>query len=293
MPSLDFETIDVVQFHSLTPGPHLLVTGAIHGNEICGTAGIIDIIERFHTGALRLKRGTLTFVPVCNPQAFAKGVRGIDANLNRVIAPHKKPKNYEEKLACRLLPLIDAADYMLDLHSYSCQGTAYVFQDYADKKTAAFADALGLPHIITGWPKMFAHADAKGLNGGDTVSYAHTKGVTGVVVECGNHEDPQSPVIAVRMIENAMAYLDMASPLRLKRSRGKKRVIHGRKVFKRPPDCQFIAPWKDFDRVAKGDIIALCADGTTIKADKDSTILLPNASAKVGIEWFYLGEEKP
>ncbi|HEY0212634.1 MAG TPA: L,D-transpeptidase family protein, partial [Paenirhodobacter sp.] len=34
------ETMEIVTFHSLTPGPRVIITGAVHGNEICGPRAI-------------------------------------------------------------------------------------------------------------------------------------------------------------------------------------------------------------------------------------------------------------
>ena len=57
------------QFAGLQPGPRLLVTGAVHGNEIHGTKAMTEIARQIDAGELTLLRGTLTFVPIVNPLA--------------------------------------------------------------------------------------------------------------------------------------------------------------------------------------------------------------------------------
>ncbi|OYU73378.1 MAG: succinylglutamate desuccinylase, partial [Burkholderiales bacterium PBB5] len=59
-----------VHFAGMAPGPRLIVTGAVHGNEVCGTIGIRRVIAEIESGALVIARGSVAFVPVCNPQAY-------------------------------------------------------------------------------------------------------------------------------------------------------------------------------------------------------------------------------
>ena len=74
-------------FHGLAPGPRLLVLGAVHGNEVCGTRAITQLLEDIDKGALTIARGTVTYVPVTNPLAYQLKQRVGDRNLNRNMAP--------------------------------------------------------------------------------------------------------------------------------------------------------------------------------------------------------------
>ncbi len=58
------------QYRGFMPGPRLIVTGAVHGNETCGTRAIERVIDELARGELRIVRGQVTFVPVCNPLAY-------------------------------------------------------------------------------------------------------------------------------------------------------------------------------------------------------------------------------
>ena len=92
--------IDVFKFeHEQNIGPNLLVFGAVHGWETCGTEAIQHWIKRFESGDVALQKGSITFVPVCNPHAQEQGVRATDADLNRSYVK-KDPATtdkYEEK----------------------------------------------------------------------------------------------------------------------------------------------------------------------------------------------------
>ena len=48
-------------------GPRLIVTGAVHGNETAGTQGIRRVLDAIDHGDIEIIRGSVTFVPVCNP----------------------------------------------------------------------------------------------------------------------------------------------------------------------------------------------------------------------------------
>ena len=51
-------------YHGLAPGQRLLVLGAVHGNEICGTQAILQLMKELEDGRLTIERGSVTFVPV-------------------------------------------------------------------------------------------------------------------------------------------------------------------------------------------------------------------------------------
>jgi hypothetical protein len=73
-------------------GTRLIVLGAVHGNETCGTHAIERVARELDSGALRLQAGRLTLVPVTNALAYAAGRRAGDRNLNRKLAPTETPR---------------------------------------------------------------------------------------------------------------------------------------------------------------------------------------------------------
>ena len=72
------------QFAGLQPGPRLLVTGAVHGNEVHGTKAMAELIRQLDARELTLRRGTLTLVPVVNALAHQLDRREGDRNLTDV-----------------------------------------------------------------------------------------------------------------------------------------------------------------------------------------------------------------
>jgi uncharacterized membrane protein YphA (DoxX/SURF4 family) len=98
-----------VAYAAVAPGPRLIVLGAVHGNETCGTKGIARVIAEIDAGDLVPSAGRVTFVPVTNPLAYANQRRTGDRNLNRKLAPTDAPREFEDHVANWLCPLLARA----------------------------------------------------------------------------------------------------------------------------------------------------------------------------------------
>ena len=108
-------TLRAHQFAGLQSGPRLIVLGAVHGNETCGTRAIERVLAEIDSGSLRIERGLLTLLPVTNPLAYAKGERRGQRNLNRRLLPTDAPGEFEDRIANVLCPWLAVHDVLLDL----------------------------------------------------------------------------------------------------------------------------------------------------------------------------------
>src|SRR5258708_8717187 len=106
-----------VTYRGQEAGPRLIVTGAVHGNETCGTKAIRRVMDEIDSGSLEIKSGEVTFVPITNPLAYARGDRAGERNLNRNLGPKDHPSDFEDRIANWLCPLLARHDVLLDLHS--------------------------------------------------------------------------------------------------------------------------------------------------------------------------------
>ena len=113
-------------FQGAGPGPRLIVLGAVHGNETCGTRAIQRVLQEIGAGTLQIARGRLTLVPVTNRLAYERGQRVGDRNLNRNLTPTPDPQDNEERIANELCPLLAAHQVLLDLHSFHSPGAPFV-----------------------------------------------------------------------------------------------------------------------------------------------------------------------
>jgi predicted deacylase len=100
------------------PGPHLLITGGVHGDEFEPMAAVRTLIARLKSGAPGLIRGRVTLVPVVNEAAFQRGERTADDGLDLArTCPGRADGSVTERVAHSLSALIRSADYYVDLHT--------------------------------------------------------------------------------------------------------------------------------------------------------------------------------
>ncbi|MCA9110333.1 MAG: succinylglutamate desuccinylase/aspartoacylase family protein [Planctomycetaceae bacterium] len=101
-------------------GPHLLVTGGVHGDEFEPIAAIRRLIEMF-TGPPSLSTeltGRVTFVPIVNEAAFLRGHRCAEDGLDLARkCPGRADGSVTEQTAHALSELIRQADFYIDLHT--------------------------------------------------------------------------------------------------------------------------------------------------------------------------------
>ena len=197
---MNSSSLRVHQFAGLAPGPKLIVLGAVHGNETCGTRAIERVLGELDRGELRIERGVLTLVPVTNPLAYEQGTRMGDRNLNRRLMPTAEPREYEDRIANVLVPLLAAHEVLLDLHSFRSPGRPFVMRGPENNDgtlepfthaaaEGRFAAHLGPERIVEGWLSAYAQGAARrramGIGGDDDPSYG--VGTTEQMRRCGYH----------------------------------------------------------------------------------------------------------
>jgi len=301
------------RFSALEPGPRLVVTGAVHGNETAGTRGIGYVLDQIERGEVPIVRGTVTFVPVVNPLAYAKGLRCGDRNLNRRLLPSARPRDNEDRVANVLCPLLAEHDVLLDLHSFRGPGQPFALRgpDDNDGTLEPFARAgeesrlcahLGVRRVVDGWLPAYADGVARrralrltpdAVNedpayGIGTTEYMRAAGGYAVTLECGQHDDPAAPAVAAHAIRQALALLGIAE-WPLAPPQGPFECLTLDAVIDRHAEGdRFTKAWASFDPLARGDLIAQRADGSDVCAPADGYIVFPDPAALPGHEWFYL-----
>ncbi len=305
------------QFAGLNPGPRLIVLGAVHGNETCGTHAIERVLADIDSGVLCIERGLLTLVPVANPLAYAKGERRGERNLNRRLLPSDAPVEYEDRIANVLCPWLAAHDVLLDLHSFARPGRPFVMRGPADNAgpLEPFAHAaaegrlaahLGPSRIVEGWMAAYAQGaarrralglldDADPSYGIGTTEYMRSQGGYGVTLECGQHGDAAAPEVGYRAIRQAIALLGLADTLLAPPPAEFERLRLTEVVDRQHEADRFVRPWRSFDAVHAGEHVGERHDGTAVIARADGHIVFPDVNALPGHEWFYFAEasERP
>jgi predicted deacylase len=142
----------VTTFASGIAGPHVLVTALTHGNEICGAIAL----DRLFRAGLRPRRGklTLAFDNVAayrnfNPRIPAAS-RFVDEDFNRLWDPSVldgRRQSSELARARAVRSFVDAADFLLDIHSMQYATAPLMLTGLLDR-SVALARRVGLPELI-------------------------------------------------------------------------------------------------------------------------------------------------
>ena len=133
-----------IRYAGRAPGPRLIVLGAVHGNETCGTRAIERVMAELDGGALALRgrqRHLRAGEPTRWPMPMAR--RAGDRNLNRALQPTDAPREFEDHVANWLCPLLAAHEVLLDLHSFHGGGQPFVMVGPQRQRRAAGALCAG------------------------------------------------------------------------------------------------------------------------------------------------------
>ncbi|MET0333630.1 MAG: succinylglutamate desuccinylase/aspartoacylase family protein [Rhizobacter sp.] len=302
-------------FKALQPGKRLVVLGAVHGNETCGTRAIERILPEIDSGAIRIVRGSVTFVPVTNPLAYERRQRAGDRNLNRNLRPNSSPQDYEDRIANVLCPLLAEHEVLLDLHSFHTAGEPFAMIGPADNSGTlepfshaaaeeALALRLGPRRIVEGWLDTYAAGVAKRLQrtapserahllstdpsyGVGTTEYMRTQGGYAITLECGQHNDAKAPEVGYRAIRATLAQLGLVDEPAPPARTDLEFLRLAEVTDLHDPADRFAKAWASYDPLRAGELIGTRADGTELRAPADGFIVFPNPAALPGNEWFY------
>ncbi len=187
----------VWSFASARAGPHVFLTALTHGNEICGA----NALDRLLRAELRPAKGKLTFA-FANVAAYERfdcrdpsAARYLDEDMNRVW--DKKvldgPRMSRELQRARALrPLIDTADFLLDIHSMTTDAPPLMLTGMPAKHLA-FARLMGFPALLV---RDEGHSAGPRLR------------------EYGRFSDPMAPPIAL-LIESGQHWLKHSAEVAL------------------------------------------------------------------------------
>jgi predicted deacylase len=313
--SITLPPFKAIRYAGPAQGSGLIVLGAVHGNETCGTRAIERVMAELDRGALALAAGSVTFVPVSNALAYAHGRRIGDRNLNRALQPTNAPREFEDHVANWLCPLLAAHEVLLDLHSFHGGGQPFVMVGPRDNtgplepfaqaaREEALARCLGVGRAVDGWLDTYAAgvaqrrrvAEAEGRTdalemdpryGVGTTEYMRSVGGCALTLECGWHDDPASIEVAYRAIRNSLAQLGLSGEPRPPAQQLETLSLVG-VVDKQDAADAFVRDWHSFDALRQDEPIGRRANGELITAPHDGWIVFPFAAAQPRQEWFYL-----
>ncbi|HSA88827.1 MAG TPA: M14 family metallopeptidase [Burkholderiales bacterium] len=269
------------------PGPSVMVQALTHGNEFSGAIALDYLFRE----AVRPSRGKL-ILAFANVAAFERfdfadpdRSRCIDEDYNRVWddAVLLGPRDSAElRRARELRPFVDAADYLLDLHTMSEPCRPIMVCGMLDKG-AEFARRVGVPAdllIDTGHPAGLRMRDRGGF--GDPASPKNA-----LLIEAGQHWEKSSVDVAVdtllRFLQATGAVDESFVKPRLRLALpAKQRVIRVTEpVTALSGGFRFAQPWKGLEVLPRaGTVVAM--DGERIwRTPYDECVLVMPSTAHV------------
>jgi predicted deacylase len=186
----------VTSFDSGVAGPHVLVTALTHGNEICGAIAL----DRFFRAGLQPRRGrlTLAFDNVAAYRGFDPRVptasRYVDEDFNRLWSATTLDgprQSVELNRARALRPIVDAADFLLDIHSMQYATAPLMLAGTLDR-SLALARRVGIPELI-----MCDAGHAAGPRMRDYAGFGDPGAIkTALLIEAGQHWERRAAEVA-------------------------------------------------------------------------------------------------
>lgn len=133
-------------------GPHLLITGGVHGDEFEPIAAILQLHAEMNSSQIH---GRLTLVPCVNEAAYRLARRTAEDGLDLArTCPGRPDGGVTERVADELTQLIRTADYYIDLHTGGIALSVYPLAGYMLHPSPEvlmmqrqMAHAFGLPLI--------------------------------------------------------------------------------------------------------------------------------------------------
>lgn len=197
--------IDYVSvFDSQIPGPHIMISALVHGNELCGAIALDWIFAnniRPQIGKLSLAFANVEAYHSFDPDdPFTS--RYIDEDFNRVWHTDKldgDQTSCELSRARQIRPYLDDVDYLFDIHSMQ-QPSPPMLLAGALEKGCKFAANVGVPELVT-----IDHGHADGVRMRDYGEFADPRSQkNALLIECGQHWENASAQVAkmssVRML---------------------------------------------------------------------------------------------
>ncbi len=298
---------EIGRYASGRPGPLLIVTAGIHGNEPAGVHALRRVLSRLAETAPEI-RGELVALSG-NRAALARGARFVDLDLNRVwsdegvararAAAEGEPSESAEQR--ELLLAIDALlaiprerVSLLDLHSTSAGSPPFtVMADTLRNRGVAFE--LGVP-VLLGLEENVE---------GTLIEHMGSRGHVAVVLEGGQNQDPRTvdnleSAVWITLVSSGLLERGQVGDYDSHRARLRAaaeglphviEVVHRHEIA--PEDeagFRMIPGLRSFQSIEKGRLLAHHGERADrqVVAPFRGVLLMPRYQSQ-GLDGFYLG----
>lgn len=265
------------------PGPEILVTALVHGNEYSGAIALAELLA----AGWRPARGRVTLA-FCNVAAFERfdaaqpdASRFVDEDFNRVWAADVLDgprRSAELDRARQLRPFVDRASHLLDLHSMH-EPCAPLLVTGTLARNIAFAQALRTASQVV---VDSGHAD--GVRMRDYGEFSDAQGGRiALLLEAGQHWDPRAVSAArdtlMRFLLQAGALARSEAPMGwlLPDREPPAPVVVTDRVVAASMDFRFSGSYSGGEVIAKaGTVIATDAGRKVLTPYDDCVLVMPS-----------------
>ena len=201
----------ITTFSSGKPGPHVMLSAVVHGNELCGAITLNWLFQqniRPKQGKLTLGFMNITAYESFNPQ-LPNASRFVDEDFNRLWSADvldSERDSIELQRARAVRPVIDQVDYLLDIHSMQHTNVPLMMCGPL-AKGRELASAIGMPeHIVSD----VGHAAGKRMR--DYAGFGNPDSAkNALLVECGQHWQSSSEVVAKQTALRFLRHYDVVA----------------------------------------------------------------------------------
>jgi succinylglutamate desuccinylase len=272
-----FTTLDSGQ-----AGPHVVAVSLIHGNEFAGATVLAELLaEKF-----RPKCGRLT-LGFANLAAFARfdaenptASRYVEEDMNRVWDDYQLfgvRHSAELDRAREILPLVDSADMLLDLHTMLWPADPSLLCG-AGPRGRALAFAIGTPGQVI--------ADAGHVGGKRLIDYGRfTEGAEQhaacVLVEAGQHWQPTAVAQCRATLRSLLRHADMLDAPAPDIKPSFAQVVQT--ITARSNRFNFVRPFRGGDVVRRaGTVIAYDGEEKVVTSEDNMMLVMPSLRVSHG-----------
>ena len=266
------------------PGKTVMVQALTHGNELCGAIALDWLLGSHSAQDLTPPTGRLVvcFANVAAYQRFdpahPNASRCVDEDLNRVWDDAQlfgTRDSVELRRARQLQPFVDAADWLLDIHSMQDACRPLMVCGLLDKG-AEFARQLGMPGdllIDTGHPSGLRMRDRGGF--GDPASPRNA-----LLIECGQHWEAASAEVAIDAVVRFLQLTGVvdeawAAPRRRLPLPAVQHLVRvDEAVVARSSDFHFLFPVRGLDVIEEAGTAFAQDGGAVFRTRYDRTVLV-------------------
>ena len=278
------------------PGPHLLITAVVHGNEPAGAVALTRLLS----SNFRPSRGRLTLA-FANTAAYAsfspgkpRDSRWVDEDMNRVwsqdVLEAPVPRSSEVARAKELLPFLETADYLLDLHSTQHPNEPLVLAGPLERSRslARFAGLADLVIVDAGHAQGTRMRDHGAFGG-------RTKSNTALLLECGQHWAASSAEVAhagcARMLDRLrMLPPDFEADMPVELPATATRFVEITFPVTIRKQFRFAIPLRGGEIIPKaGTIVGYDGDEAVVTPHDDSVVVMPSQRLWAGLTAVRLG----